>query len=214
MHILLRLQKLTLTALIVVSLFLALQASAADIKGQVLGGGAPIAQSTVILMQASAGEPKQLAQTKTDSNGNFAVHGTGVPGSSLYLIASGGIPAANKAAGNNPAILLLAVVGSKPPVKVVINEMTTLASVVTHTQFIEGTWIKGSALALKIAAGNVPNFVDLSSGGYGPTILDALNSAQTPTMANFGTLADVMAGCVTRIKPDALRQVLRGGFAS
>ena len=76
MHILLRLQKLTLTALIVVSLFLAGQASAADIKGQVMGGGAPIAQSTVILMQASAGEPKQLAQTKTDSNGNFTVHGT------------------------------------------------------------------------------------------------------------------------------------------
>src|ERR1039458_8064036 len=82
-------------------LFLPGQASAADIKGQVMGGGAPIAQSTVMLMQSSAGEPKQLAQTKTDSNGNFAVHGTGVPGSSLYLVASGGVPAANKTAGNN-----------------------------------------------------------------------------------------------------------------
>jgi hypothetical protein len=43
------------------------------------------------LMQASAGEPKQLAQMKTDSNGYFAVHGTGAPGSSHYLVASGGI---------------------------------------------------------------------------------------------------------------------------
>jgi hypothetical protein len=203
MHILLRLQKLTVTTLIVVSLFLALQASAVDIKGQVLGGGAPIAQSTVILMQASAGEPKQLAQTKTDSHGNFAIHGTGAPGSSLYLIASGGVSAANKAAGNNPAILLLTVVGAKPPSKVVINEMTTIASVVTHTQFIVGTWIKGSPLALGIAAGNVPNFVDLQTGGYGPTILDALNSAQTPTMANFATLSSIVAGCVTRTKADA-----------
>jgi hypothetical protein len=32
------------------SLFLAGQASAADIKGQVMGGGAPVAQSTVTLM--------------------------------------------------------------------------------------------------------------------------------------------------------------------
>ncbi len=196
-------RKVTLAALVISSLLLAGVASAADIKGQVMGGGAPIAESTVILMQATAGDPKQLAQTKTDNNGNFTVHGTGTPGSSLYLIASGGVPAANKTAGNNPAILLLTVVGSKPPVHVVINEMTTIASVVTHTQFIVGTWIKGSPLALGIAAGNVPNFVDLQTGGYGPTILDALNSAQTPTMANFATLSSVVAGCVTQAKTDA-----------
>jgi hypothetical protein len=196
-------RKLILVALAISGMFLATRAFAADIKGQVIGGGAPIAQSTVILMQASAGEPKQLAQTKTDSSGNFAIHGTGTPGSSLYLVASGGVPAANKAAGNNPAILLLTVVGSKPPAKVVINEMTTIASVVTHAQFIVGTWIKGSPLALGIAAGNVPNFVDLQTGGYGPTILDALNSTQTPTMANFATLASIVAGCITRVKADA-----------
>jgi hypothetical protein len=196
-------RKLTLAAFALCSLFPAGQASAADIRGQVTGGGAPIAQSTVILMQASAGEPKQLAQTKTDSNGNFAVHGASAPGSCLYLIASSGIPNANKAGGNNPAILLLTVVGNKPPAKVVINEMTTIASVVTHTQFIVGTSIKGSPLALSIAAGNVPNFVDLQTGGYGTTILDALNSTQTPTMANFATLASVLAGCVTQVKADA-----------
>jgi hypothetical protein len=195
--------KLTLAALFVAALIVSDVASAADIKGQVLGGGAPIAQSTVSLMQASTGEPKQLGQTKTDSNGNFAIHGTGAPGSSLYLVASGGVPAANKLAGNNPAILLLTVVGSKPPVHLVVNEMTTIASVVTHTQFIVGTWIKGSPLALSIAAGNVPNFVDLQTGGYGPITLDALNSAETPTMANFATLSSIVAGCVTLVKADA-----------
>ena len=81
--------------------------------------------------------------------------------------------------------------------------MTTLASVITHNQFIDGTAIKGSPLALRIAAGNVPNFVDLTTGDDGPTISDALNSAQTPTMANFGTLANVLAGCTTRVKADA-----------
>ena len=110
------------------------------------------------------------------------------------------------AGGNNPAIALLAVVGSKPPARVVINEFTTIASVVTHAQFIDNTTIKGSPLQLRIAADNVPNFVDLETGGWGPTILDGLNSAQTPTMANFGTLADVMAGCITRVKPDACSQ--------
>ena len=47
-------------------------AFAADsIKGQVLGGGAPIAQSTVTLWAASADAPKQLAETKTDNEGRF-----------------------------------------------------------------------------------------------------------------------------------------------
>jgi len=196
-------RRLLTGALLVAGALLAESASAADIKGQVMGGGAPIAQSTVTLMQASAGEPKQLAQTKTDNDGKFTIHGTGAAGSSLYLLASGGIPTANKQSGNNPAILLLAVLGSKPPAHVVINEMTTVASVVTHAQFIVGAGIKGSPLALRIAAGNVPNFVDLETGGYGTTIQDALNSGQTPTMANFATLSSILAGCVTQVKADA-----------
>ena len=198
--------KLTLAALAISVMFLATGASGADIKGQVLGSGAPIAQSTVTLWSASSDAPKQLAQTKTDSDGNFSVHGTAAQDASLYLVASGGIPAGNKAGGNNPATALLAVVGSKPPSRVVINEFTTIASVVTHAQFIDNTTIKGSPLQLRIAANNVPNFVDLETGAWGPVILDGLNSAQTPTMANFGTLADVMAGCITRVRADACSQ--------
>jgi hypothetical protein len=57
----------------------------------------------------------------------------------------------------------MTVLGSKPPSRVTINEMTTIASVWTHNQFIEGTAITGSPLALRIAAGNVHNFVDLTT---------------------------------------------------
>src|SRR5262249_11695952 len=66
-----------------------------------------------------------------------------------------------------------------------------------------GTAIKGHALRLKVAAGNVPSFVDLQTGGWGTAIQGPLNSGQTPTMANFATLADVIAGCATRVKADA-----------
>ena len=78
-----------------------------------------------------------------------------------------------------------------------------MASVWTHAQFLDGSAIKGPALSLRIAAGNVPNFVDLQTGGWGATILDPLNSTQSPTMANFATLANVLAGCVTHVTPDA-----------
>jgi hypothetical protein len=90
-----------------------------------------------------------------------------------------------------------------PPSTVVINEMTTVASVWTNAQFFDGTAIKGNLLGLRIAAGNVPNFVDLATGGYGSAIQDALNGGQSPTMANFATLAIVVSGCATKIKQDA-----------
>ena len=92
-------------------------AFAADIiKGQVLGGGAPIAKSTVTLWEASAGAPKQLGQTKTNDDGRFEVRARGTSKDGiLYLVATGGVARASKAGGDNPAIALLAVVGSNPP---------------------------------------------------------------------------------------------------
>src|SRR5262249_11538875 len=174
--------------------------------GQGLGAGAPIANSTVTLWATAAGDPRQLAQPRAGADGRFSLDVPTPTGSdsSLYLIAKGGQPSVSKASADNPAIALLAVVGTtNPPTKVAINEFTTVASVWTHNQFVDGTAIKGHALGLKIAVGNVPSFVDIQSGGWGTTIQDPLNSGQTPTMANFATLADVLAACVTRVTADA-----------
>jgi hypothetical protein len=49
----------------------------------------------------------------------------------------------------------------------------------------------------------VPNFVDLATGGWGDAIQGPLNSSQTPTMANFATLADPPSACIAQVKPDA-----------
>ena len=176
-----------------------------NIEGQVQAGGGAVTNSTVTLWAASAGEPKQLGQTQTNSVGHFVLNTQETPSSDavLYLVAQGGVATINKGSSNNPAIALLAVLGNTPGAKVVINEMTTVASVWTHNQFIDGTAIKGPALSLRIAAGNVPNFVDLQTGGWGSAIQDPLNSGQTPTMANFATLADVLSGCATLVIADA-----------
>jgi hypothetical protein len=184
-------------------------AAAVMIEGLVQGGGGPLANSTVTLWAASAGQPRQLAQARSNDDGQFQVGSQETLGADtiLYLVAKGGIPAANKGSGDNPAIALLSVLGNAPPSKVVVNEMTTVASVWTHAQFLDGTAIKGNALGLRIAAGNVANFVDLQTGGWGGPIQDPLNSSQTPTMANFATLADVLSGCVTRTTADACNKL-------
>ena len=190
-------------AVAALSVLSSMPAFAADkINGQVWAAGGPVAGSTVTLWAAGADAPRQLAQTRTGPDGRFALSGDG-KGAVLYLIAKGGRSAASKASGDNPALALITVLGSKPPARAVVNEMTTVASVWTHNQFIDGTAISGNTLGLRIAAGNVPSFVDLQTGGWGATIQDSLNSSQTPTMANFATLADALAGCVTQVIPDA-----------
>ena len=114
-------------------------AAATQFEGQVQAGGGPVMNSTVTLWAASAGDPKQLAQTKTDVEGHFQLGAGNITGPdvSLYVIAEGGVAALNKDGDDNPALAFLSVLGSAPPAKVVVNEMTTIASVVTHAQFIE-----------------------------------------------------------------------------
>src|SRR5215468_2287041 len=179
-------------------------AAAVSIDGQVQAAGGAVAGSNVTLWAGSAGEPRQLAQARTGADGRFSLHTDETSGGdvTLYVVAKGGEATVGKGTGDNPAITFLTVLGNKAPTGVTINEMTTVASVWTHAQFLDGTAIKGHTLSLKIAAGNVPSFVDLQTGGWGTTIQDPLNSGQTPTMANFATLANILAGCATRVVPD------------
>jgi hypothetical protein len=191
-------------ALLTLCVLLAGAAFAADsIKGQVLGGGAPIAKSTVTLWEASSDAPKQLAQTKTNEDGRFEVRAKGAHSDAvLYLVANGGMPKASKAGGDNPAIALLAVVGSNPPASVTINELTTVASAFTNARFISGDGISGNPLGLRIAAGNVPNLVDLSTGGWGKVLLDPINSSMTTTIASLDTLGSLITASFTVANDD------------
>jgi DNA-binding beta-propeller fold protein YncE len=191
-------------AIIAVVLLAASGADAADIVGKVQGANSPIAGSTVTLFAAGTGAPVQLAQGKTDEKGSFKLSVSKMSDDSvLYVVARGGASTVAPAQAANGAIALLAVLGTARPKVVTVNEFTTVASVWTSAQFLEGDVISGHQLGLHIAAGNVPNFVDLETGGYGPTIQDPLNSTQTPTMANFATLSTLLAGCVTQVRSDS-----------
>jgi hypothetical protein len=179
------------------------------LAGSVQAAGKPIAGATVTLCAAGTAAPAKLAEGKTDDQGAFKLDSSRAPSDSvLYVVAKGGTPNSGMSEGASDAIALLAVLGSTPPKTVTVNEFTTIASVWTSAQFLEGDALSGHQLGLRIAADNVPNFVDLATGGYGGTIQDALNSGETPTMANFATLANVLAGAATQVTPDAMSRFL------
>ena len=114
------------------------------LAGSVQIAGSPVAGATVTLYAAGAGAPTQLAQVKTESDGAFKLDGGQAPeGSVLYLVAKGGTPKAAEAKGPNDAIALLAVLGTKLPKVVTVNELTTVASTFTAARFINGEAISG-----------------------------------------------------------------------
>ena len=174
-------------------------------QGTVTGAGQPIAGATVTLWAArGTAAPRKLAQSTTGSNGGFSIRGSRSAGDQVfYMLASGGHSRADVNSASNPAVMLISILGANPPSHVTVNELTTIASVWTNAQFLDGQALQGNPLGLRVAAGNVPNFVDLSTGGYGGAIQDSLNGPQTTTLANFGTLGSLFAACAARLQPDA-----------
>jgi hypothetical protein len=174
---------------------------AADLSGQVLGAGKAIADATVTLYAAGTGAPAQLAQGKSDDTGAFNLTYTGAPADAvLYLVAKGGTPKAGK--GASESLALLALLGKAPSTKVTVNEFTTVASAFTAARFIQGESISGNLPGLRIAAMNVPNLVNLQTGGWGSVIIDGLNLTRSTTLANFNTLACLITYACTSASDD------------
>jgi streptogramin lyase len=183
---------------------LAVPASAADrIQGRVESGGGPIAGADVSLWVTTPGAPQKLVETQTADDGSFELTAAGEkPDGVLYLVAEGGVAKAGPGTEPNPATALMATVGAEPPERVTINELTTVASVWTAAQFLDGSALSGNEQGLRIAAGNVPNLVDLETGGLGPVIVNPLNGPRTTTLAKMNTLGLLLSGCVAA-KPNA-----------
>jgi hypothetical protein len=155
-----------------------------DVEGHVLIAGQPVAGSTITVYAAGEGAPTQLAQGKTDAEGAFDLDlKSASKDSVVYLVAK----------GPKDGVALMSLLGTSWPEKVTVNELTTVASTFCAARFINGEAISGNALGLKVAAGNVPNLVDLATGKWGKVLLDPLNSTQTSTLASLDTLGSLIS---------------------
>jgi hypothetical protein len=162
--------------------------AAVRIEGRVQVAGAAVAGSKVTLWSASADAPAKIGETMTGADGGFVIDAAQTPAAPDYYIV---------ASGPKPALALLSVLGAQPPARVVVNELTTVASAFTSARFINGESISGNPLGLRIAAGNAPNLVDPATGGWGKVLLDPINSTQTTTLANLDTLGSMITAFAT-----------------
>jgi hypothetical protein len=171
---------------------------ARELAGSVQVADQPIAGATVTLYTAGVSTPTKLAEAQTDDQGLFRLDARQAPADGvLYVVAKGGTPKSAMSKSAKDALVLLSVLGSTPPEKVTVNELTTVASAFTAARFIDGESISGHPLGLRIAASNSPNLVDPETGGWGKVLLDPLNSTQTTTLANLNTLGSLIAAYAT-----------------
>lgn len=150
------------------------------ITGQVHGGQNPVGGSAVHLVQVStsgyATTPTTLYSTTTAADGTFGFPTgswtcSGAPNDQIFLMAVGGNPG-NSGGTPNPNIALMAALGSCASINsstfVVVNEVTTVASVYSLSQFLSYT--SGSIDTFPttaVSAGTIPFIGIPTTGGAG-----------------------------------------------
>ncbi len=138
----------------------------------------------------------------SDANGAFAITGQQPcpsPATEVYLVATGGSPGPSMP--TNPSIALMAALGPcallSGPMHVVINEVTTVASVWSLSPFMTGIANIGTsstnAQGLTNAFATVNKLADISEGAVGGP---ALPVGATLPVTKINTLADILALCI------------------
>jgi uncharacterized repeat protein (TIGR03803 family) len=179
---------------------------AITVQGVVHGGQQPVTQSTVTLWAVGStgngSAPTQLSTTATNSSGGFTLPSyTCSPTSELvYITATGGSPGQGNPA--NTAILLVAALGPcsglKSTTNVVINEVTTVASVyalLPYMDFATGHigYPSASPAGITSAFAAVNNLVNVNNGN---TLLYVLAANSLAPQAEIDTLGNLLATCV------------------
>src|SRR5262245_11347764 len=183
-------------------------ASAAELRGSVVGVNLPIAAAKVSLWRTlSAGEaPVKLKEVVSGSDGRFAIRLEAMTSDDvLYLVAEGGRIGGREV----PALKLMAALPERVPDTVTINELTTIGSVWPNAELLAGEKLQGTRVGLTIGRAQVPNLVDVKTGSFGRTVLDGANLTDSETVSRMNTLVGLVALCGRHYQDSACKEFLR-----
>ena len=173
----------------------AASAHAATLSGTARSGQKGLARATVAVWAAGTvpGQATRLAQAVADRQGRFHLRydEPSSTGAVLYATVSRG-----------GRVRLAAMLGAPTvPRRIVVNELTTVATGFAEAQFTLGGRIGGPPPGPQNAALMAANLADVRTGAVSPVLLDRSNGHGTSTLAKFRTLANALAGCARRVRP-------------
>ncbi|MFD8755180.1 NHL repeat-containing protein [Kitasatospora sp. NPDC059577] len=198
-----------------------------DQCGVVRSGDTPLGGAEVTLYQAGDGEgaaPRVLARARSAEDGRFTLgyRRPHDPRAVLYVLADLGRPAGRAPQGappdgagpdgarrGGPAVLAAVLGGAAAPPELVVNERTTVAVAYALSRFTGPDGVSGPHPGLQNAAAVAHNLADTGTGDVAALLAAPPNGALTSTMAEFNTLADLLAACVTGGACDRLFDLAR-----
>jgi len=158
----------------------------------VVGATNAIAGASVTVYAGGSNAATSLGSGVSDSSGNVSFEIANPGGDAvLYAVARGG----DDGKGANSAIALMTVMGtgSNYASSVVIDELTTVASVWAMANFFHpNATIFGPAPGLQNAALTVANLANIATGQPSPLLADSWYSSP----AKLNTLSNLLAACV------------------
>ncbi|MFJ9457793.1 NHL repeat-containing protein [Kitasatospora sp. NPDC101447] len=190
----------------------------ADQCGVVRSGDTPLGGAEVTLYQAGDGEgaaPRVLARTRSAQDGRFTLdyRRPHDPRAVLYVLADLGRPrdrtAPHGTPPDGPVTLAAVLSGADAPPELVVNERTTVAVAYALARFTGPAGVSGPHPGLQNAAAVAHNLADTATGDIAAPLATPPNGALTSTMAEFNTLADLLAACVTGGACDQLFDLAR-----
>ncbi|MER7672356.1 NHL repeat-containing protein [Kitasatospora sp. NPDC096128] len=196
--------------------------------GVVRSGDAPLGGAEVTLYQAGegpGGRARVLARGRSGGDGRFSLdyRRPRDPRAVLYVLADLGRPAARAPQGGpaqggsaqggpaqgGPVTLAAVLSGAGAPPELVVNERTTVAAAYALARFTGPDGVAGSSPGLQNGAALAHNLADTGTGGIAPLLASAPNGALTSTLAEFNTLANLLATCVSGDSCDRLLDLAR-----
>ncbi len=157
------------------------------LSGEVVLAGEPLGDAVVTLFASGTTRREGaigLATATTDENGEFELDyprtrgGVGI----LYLVADRGYRRVATVLG-----------GDGFPERVVLNELTTVATAYVMNQFLAGELIGGNQVGLGNSASVFRNLVHLGTGASGEVISTFPNGDATDAFRTFNTLGNILA---------------------
>lgn len=172
--------------------------AASSLSVAVVGASNPVVGATVDVYAAGPAAATAIGSGQTDSSGNVSIT-IANPGGNvvLYAVASGG----DAGYGTNSALALMNVfgTGSNYNSPIVIDELTTIASIWSMRNFLHaGGSIFGPSPGLQNAVLTVTNLSDVTHGLPSPLMFQLFNSP-----AKLNTLANLLAASVGTSGPSS-----------
>lgn len=156
----------------------------AELSGSGLGG------ADVVVHQVGdvRGTSREIARTRTDAAGRFHLRDVGIGTGPLYVEVT-------RARGASNDLALVAALGTTPPSRIRVNELTTVAAGFALAQFTENGRVGGNATDVDRAMGMGANIANIRTGTITAFLRTEPNGRQTQTLRSVNSLANAVASC-------------------